>query len=47
MTETPSHQAEVDEIATDARKEHRLVWQGLLAFAIVLVIVIVRELFLR
>ncbi|MEV4666482.1 hypothetical protein [Microbacterium sp. LWO12-1.2] len=47
MTETPSHDAEVEEIAADRRRELRLVPQGLLALAIVVVVVIIRELFLR
>lgn len=47
MTEAPSKAAEVEEIATDARREKRLIPQALLALAIVVVIVIVRELFLR
>jgi len=47
MTETPTHEAEVEEIAADRRREYRLVPQGLLALAIVVVVVIVREMFLR
>ena len=47
MTATPSHDAEVEEIAADARRERRLVPQALLALAIVVIVVVVRELFLR
>ncbi|WP_168441079.1 MULTISPECIES: hypothetical protein [unclassified Microbacterium] len=47
MTATPSHDAEVEEIAADARRERRLVPQALLALAVVVIIVVVRELFLR
>lgn len=47
MTETPSQDAEREEIAADRRREFRLVPQGLLALAIVVVVVIVREMFLR
>jgi predicted nucleic acid-binding Zn ribbon protein len=47
MTETPSQNTEVEEIAADRRREFRLVPQGLLALAIVVVVVIVREMFLR
>jgi hypothetical protein len=49
MTETPmpSHDAEVEEIAADLRRERRLVPEALIALGIVVVIVIVRELFLR
>lgn len=47
MTEAPSRSAEEEEIATDARREKRLIPQALLALGIVIVIVIVRELFLR
>lgn len=47
MTATPSPQAEQEEIATDARREKRLVPQALLALGIVVVIVVVRELLLR
>ena len=47
MTATPSHDAEVEEIAADARRERRLVPQALLALAVVVIVVVVRELFLR
>ncbi|WP_431806848.1 hypothetical protein [Microbacterium paraoxydans] len=47
MTDTPSHEAEVEEIAEDARREKRLVPQALISLGIVVVIVIVRELLLR
>ncbi|MFJ6430031.1 hypothetical protein [Microbacterium maritypicum] len=47
MTATPSHDAEVEEIAADARRERRLIPQALLALAVVVIIVVVRELFLR
>ena len=47
MTEAPSQEAEVEEVAADARRERRLVPQGLLALAVVIVIVVVRELLLR
>jgi len=47
MTETPSHDAEVEEIAADARRERRLIPQALLALVVVVIIVVVRELFLR
>ncbi|WP_282846047.1 hypothetical protein [Microbacterium oxydans] len=47
MTATPSHDAEVEEIAADARRERRLVPQAVLALAVVVVIVVVRELLLR
>lgn len=47
MTDAPSRSAEEEEIAADARREKLLIPQGLLALGIVVVIVIVRELFLR
>jgi len=47
MTGIPSHDAEVAEITADARRERRLIPQALLALAVVVVVVIVRELFLR
>lgn len=47
MTEAPSQDAEVQEIAADARRERQLIPQALLALAVVVVIVVVRELFLR
>lgn len=47
MTESPSRSTEEEEIATDARREKRLIPQALLAFGVVVVIVIVRELLLR
>ena len=47
MTATPSHDAEVEEIAADARRERRLVPQALLALGVVVIVVVVRELFLR
>lgn len=47
MTQVPSDRAEVDEIASDARRERRLVPQALLALAVVVVVVVVRELLLR
>lgn len=47
MTATPSHEGEVEEITADARRERRLIPQALLALAVVVVIVVVRELFLR
>lgn len=47
MTEPLSQDAEVQEIREDARRERRLVPQALLALAVVVAIVIVRELFLR
>ncbi len=47
MSAAPSHDAEVEEIAADARREKRLVPQALISLAIVVVVVIVRELFLR
>lgn len=47
MTEAPSQDAEVQEIVVDARRERRLIPQALLAIAVVVVIVVVRELFLR
>jgi hypothetical protein len=47
MTEAPSQSAEVEEIAADARRELRLIPQALLALAVVVVIVVVRELLLR
>jgi len=47
MTETASQDAEVQEIVADARRERRLIPQGLLALAVVVAIVVVRELLLR
>lgn len=47
MTATPSHDAEVEEIAADARRERRLIPQALLSLAVVVIVVIVRELLLR
>lgn len=47
MTAAPSHDTEVEEIAADARRERRLIPQALLALAVVVIVVIVRELFLR
>ncbi|MDQ0726263.1 hypothetical protein [Microbacterium sp. W4I20] len=47
MTEAPSQEAEVEEVAADARRERRLVPQALLALGVVIVIVVVRELLLR
>lgn len=47
MTAAPSHEAEGEEITADARRERRLIPQALLALAVVVVVVIVRELFLR
>lgn len=47
MTATPSHDAEVEEIAVDARRERRLIPQAALALAVVVIVVIVRELLLR
>lgn len=47
MTETPSQQSEVEEIAADLRRERRLIPEALIALAVVVVIVIVREMFLR
>lgn len=47
MTETLSREAEGKEIAADARRERRLIPQALLALAVVIVVVVVRELFLR
>ncbi|MBT2485080.1 MULTISPECIES: hypothetical protein [unclassified Microbacterium] len=47
MTQAPSEKAEVDEIATDARRERRLIPQALLSLAVVVVVVVVRELLLR
>ncbi|KJL29342.1 hypothetical protein [Microbacterium oxydans] len=48
MTETPSQEdPEVEEIAADLRRERLLVTQALVAAGVVVVIVIVRELFLR
>ncbi|WP_197429283.1 hypothetical protein [Microbacterium sp. CCH5-D1] len=47
MIATPSNDAEVEEIAADARRERRLIPQALLALAVVVVIVVVRELLLR
>lgn len=47
MTEAAPQDAEVQEIAADARRERRLIPQGLLALAVVVAIVVVRELLLR
>ena len=47
MTEAAPHDAEVQEIAADARRERRLIPQALLSIAVVVVIVVVRELLLR
>lgn len=47
MTQTPPQNSEVEEIEEDRRREFRLVPQALLALAIVVVVVIVREMFLR
>ena len=47
MTEMPTPEAEAEEIVQDARKERRLVWQALLSIAVVVVVVVVRELLLR
>jgi uncharacterized membrane protein len=47
MTEMPTPQAEAEEIEKDARSEKRLVWQAVAAIAVVAVVVIVREMFLR
>lgn len=47
MTESPSHKAEEEEIAADARRERFLIPQALIALGIVVVIVVVRELLLR
>ncbi|AZS46404.1 hypothetical protein [Microbacterium oxydans] len=47
MIETPSHDAEEDEIVSDAIRERRLIPQALLALAVVVVVVVVRELLLR
>lgn len=47
MTDAPSHDAEAEEITADARKERRLIPQALISLAVVVVIVVVRELLLR
>ncbi|WP_181155817.1 hypothetical protein [Microbacterium sp. MYb72] len=47
MTGMPNEHDEREEIARDAEKERMLVPQALIAMGIVVVIVIVRELFLR
>ncbi|MFK3676368.1 hypothetical protein ACI2IP_01470 [Microbacterium sp. NPDC090218] len=47
MTASPSHDAEVEEIAADARHERRLIPQALLALVVVIIVVVVRELLLR
>ena len=47
MTAAPSHETEVEEIAADARRERRLIPQALLALAVVVIVVVLRELFLR
>lgn len=44
---TPSYEAEEQEITRDARRERRLVWQGLLAAGVVAVVIVARELFLQ
>ncbi|MEN0022852.1 hypothetical protein MRBLWO14_000863 [Microbacterium sp. LWO14-1.2] len=46
MSEALPRADEEQEIATDARRERRLVWQALLSLAVVVVVVIVRELLL-
>lgn len=47
MTAAPSPDTEREEIAADARRERRLIPQALLALAVVVIVVIVRELLLR
>ncbi|MEV8251806.1 hypothetical protein AB0O87_12900 [Microbacterium sp. NPDC076768] len=47
MTSEPSPRSEAREITADARRERRLIFQGILTLAVVAVIVIVRELVLR
>jgi hypothetical protein len=47
MNEMPTPEAEAEEITQDARAERRLVWQAVLAAAIVVAIVVVREVLLR
>lgn len=47
MTAAPSPEAEREEIVADARRERRLIPQALLALAVVVVVVVLRELFLR
>lgn len=47
MTDAPSHDDEVEEIAADLRRERRLVPQALIALVIVAAVVVVRELLLR
>lgn len=47
MSEAPSHDAEEREIVADSRHERRLIPQALLSLAVVVVVVIVRELSLR
>lgn len=47
MTDAPPQGSEVEEIATDERRERRLIPQALLSLAVVAVIVVVRELLLR
>lgn len=47
MTEMPTPQAEAEEIEQDARSEKRLGWQALAAIAVVVMVVVVREMFLR
>lgn len=47
MTGAAPQDPEVQEIATDARRERRLIPQALLSIAVVVVIVVVRELLLR
>lgn len=47
MTDAPSPDPEQDEIAVDRRRERLLIPQALLSLAIVVAIVVVRELLLR
>lgn len=47
MTDAPPQNAEVEEIAADARRERRLIPQALLSIGVVVVIVVVREILLR
>ncbi|MBP3977659.1 hypothetical protein [Microbacterium sp. BLY] len=47
MSDAPAHDAEVEEIAADRRAEWRLIPQALLSLAVVVVIVVVREMLLR
>jgi len=46
MSDAVTRANEEQEIATDARRERRLVWQALLSLVVVVVVVIVRELLL-